>query len=70
MQSAGQLMTFDEVCARFRKSPAQLRWMIHSRTIVKPAKIGGRLMWKADQVEAFIEAQFADSERTGSSAAS
>ena len=52
------LLTLEEVAALLRKSEAQLRWMIHSGTAPKSAKIGGRRMFRAADVDAFIAAQF------------
>ncbi|MFT2706208.1 helix-turn-helix transcriptional regulator [Clavibacter zhangzhiyongii] len=55
---ASKLLLFPEVAERLRRTDAQLRWMIHSGTIVKPANIGGRLVWREDDLEAWIDSQF------------
>lgn len=52
------LCTLNETAEQLRKSPAQLRWMIHSGTAPKSALIGGRRMFRASDIEAFIEAAF------------
>lgn len=52
------LLTLSETAERLRKSEAQLRWMIHSGTAPRSAKIGGRRMFRESDVEAFIESAF------------
>ena len=52
------LLTLAEAAERLRKSEAQLRWMIHSGTAPKSAKIGGRRMFRASDVEDYINAAF------------
>jgi predicted DNA-binding transcriptional regulator AlpA len=54
------LLTLDETAEQLRKSPSQLRWMIHNGTAPKSAKIGGRRMFRSVDVEAFIAAAFED----------
>lgn len=54
-----KLCTLEETAEKLRKSPAQLRWMIHNGTAPKSAKIGGRRMFRDVDVEAYIEAAFA-----------
>lgn len=53
-----QLMTMDEVAEWLRKSPAQMRWMRHNGTGPKSAKIGGRIMYRRTDVEAWLDAAF------------
>jgi len=53
-----RLLTLEEAAAELRKSPAQLRWMLHNGTAPRSAKIGGRRMFRASDVESFIEAAF------------
>lgn len=53
-----QLLTLEEVAELLRKSPAQLRWMIHNSTAPKSAKIGGRRMFRQIDVDAYIAAAF------------
>jgi predicted DNA-binding transcriptional regulator AlpA len=52
------LLTLAETAERLRKSEAQLRWMIHAGTAPKSAKIGGRRMFRASDVEDYINAAF------------
>lgn len=52
------LMTLAETAGRLRKTPEQLRWMVHVKTAPKSALIGGRRMFRQSDVEAWIEAQF------------
>jgi predicted DNA-binding transcriptional regulator AlpA len=54
-----ELLVLEEVCAWLRKSPAQLRWMRHNGTGPRSAKVGGRVMFRRSDVEAWIDAQFA-----------
>ncbi len=52
------LLTLAETADRLRKSEAQLRWMIHVGSAPKSAKIGGRRMFRAADVEDYINAAF------------
>ena len=52
------LLTLSETAKQLRKSDAQLRWMIHAGTAPKSAKIGGRRMFRASDVEDYINAAF------------
>ncbi|MDQ0679062.1 putative DNA-binding transcriptional regulator AlpA [Arthrobacter pascens] len=54
------LLTLGETAERLRKSEAQLRWMIHVGTAPRSAKIGGRRLFKASDVENYINAAFDD----------
>lgn len=56
------LLTLPEVADALRKSEKQLRWMIHQGTAPKSALIGGRRMFRATDVEAFIVAAFESAE--------
>ncbi|WP_166781134.1 helix-turn-helix transcriptional regulator [Curtobacterium salicis] len=53
-----RLLTLNETAEALRKKPSQLRWMIQRRTAPPHAKIGGRLMWDADQLAAWLDTQF------------
>jgi excisionase family DNA binding protein len=53
------LLTVGETAERLRKSEAQLRWMIHTKTAPPSALIGGRRMFNASDVDAWLQAQFA-----------
>lgn len=54
------LWTLTETAEALRKSPAQLRWMIHTGTAPKSALIGGRRMFRAEDVEKYIEQAFSE----------
>lgn len=54
------LLFLDEVAARLRRSPAQLRWMIHNGTAPKHGKIAGRIVFREADVEKFIDDAFAE----------
>lgn len=56
------LLTLSETAERLRKSDAQLRWMIHNGSAPKSALIGGRRMFRASDIDAYIENAFSDSE--------
>lgn len=53
-----RLLLLPEVAQRLRRSPAQIRWMVHTKQIVAPAKISNRLVWSEDQLEEWILDQF------------
>lgn len=55
-------MLVPEVAERLNKSPSQLRWMIHKGTAPRSGIIGGRRMFREEDVEAFIDAAFEKSE--------
>ena len=59
-----ELLTLSEAADRLRKSEAQLRWMLHKGAAPRSALIGGRRMFRASDVAAYIEAAFDASERT------
>jgi predicted DNA-binding transcriptional regulator AlpA len=52
------LLTLSETAEVLRKTESQLRWMIHAGTAPKSALIGGRRMFRASDIEAFINLQF------------
>ena len=52
------LLTLDEVADRLRKSPAQIRWMLHAKTAPKSALIGGRRMFRESDLEDYINQAF------------
>lgn len=53
-----KLLTLDEVAQMLRKTPAQLRWMRHNQTGPKSAKIGGRVMYREQDVADWVNAAF------------
>jgi predicted DNA-binding transcriptional regulator AlpA len=58
MLASNDLLTLAEVAERLRKSPAQIRWMLHQGTAPKSALIGGRRMFRNSDLEAFISDAF------------
>ena len=57
---ADKIMFAPEVADRLGRSTAQLAWMVHQGTAPRSAKIAGRRCWRESDVEAFIEAAFAE----------
>lgn len=52
------LLTVAEVAELLRKSEAQLRWMIHNQTAPRSAKLGGRRMFRQQDVVNWVNAAF------------
>ncbi|AKV86383.1 hypothetical protein AKG07_08800 [Microbacterium sp. CGR1] len=52
-----ELLTVDEVAERTRRTPASVRWLIHTNQI-KSGKIAGRRLVRRADLEAFINAGF------------
>jgi predicted DNA-binding transcriptional regulator AlpA len=61
---AMKLLTLDEVAEMLRKSPAQLRWMRHNGTGPRSARLGGRVMFREQDVVNWVNAAFEDAEAT------
>ena len=55
---AMKLLTLEEVAEMLRKSPAQMRWMRHNGTGPKAARLGGRVMYREQDVIDWINAAF------------
>ena len=55
---AMKLLTLDEVAEMLRKSPAQVRWMRHNGTGPKCATLGGRVMYRDQDVIDWVNAAF------------
>ena len=55
------LWTLTETAEALRKTPSQLRWMIHQGSAPRSALIGGRRMFREADVSAYIEAAFSQS---------
>lgn len=53
-----RLLTLEETADALRKTPSQLRWLIHVDKAPPSALIGGRRVFDADAVAAWIDAQF------------
>lgn len=57
-RSTVKLLTIDEVSELLRKSPAQLRWMRHQKSGPRSAKLGGRVMYREQDVIDWVNAAF------------
>lgn len=57
---ATKLLTFAEAAERLRKTESALRWMVHAGTAPTSAMLGGRRMFREADVDAWIEARFAE----------
>ena len=55
---ASRLLTLAEAAERLRRSEAQLRWMRHNRSGPPSALIAGRVMYREDLLEEWIQQQF------------
>ncbi|UOQ56047.1 helix-turn-helix domain-containing protein [Leucobacter allii] len=53
-----ELLTLAETAAIFRKSVREMRWARQQGDAPPSAKIGGRIMFRAVDVHAFIDAKF------------
>lgn len=53
-----KLLTLPEVALMLRRSEAQLRWMRHTNSGPRSAKLSGRVMYREQDVLDWIEAQF------------
>ncbi len=54
------LLTLTEAAERLRKTDSQLRWMIHNKTAPRHAKIGGRVVFRQTDVDAYVAAAFGE----------
>ena len=54
------LRTLPEIAKYLRKSEAQLRWMRHNGSGPKSALVGGRIMYRQREVDAWLDEQFAN----------
>lgn len=56
--STPKLLTLNEVAALLRKTPAQLRWMRHTKSGPPSALIGSRVMYREQEVIDWINEAF------------
>lgn len=63
-----KLLFIEEVAEILRRSPAQIRWMLHKGTAPRHAKIGGRVVFKEEDVYRYIETAFAEADQNGTAA--
>ncbi|MFC6715097.1 helix-turn-helix transcriptional regulator [Branchiibius cervicis] len=54
------LVTVDDVAAMLGKSPSSVRWMRHIGELPEPAKIGGRVVWRRQQIIDWVNSLFPD----------
>ena len=57
-----KLMFIGDVAERLRRTPAQLRWMVHTGTAPQSAMIGGRRCWRESDVEKYIADAFSSAQ--------
>jgi hypothetical protein len=55
-----KLLTLEETADALRKTPSQLRWLIHVDKAPPSARIGGRRLFDADRVAEWLDDQFAE----------
>lgn len=55
---AMKLLTLDEVAEMLRKSPAQMRWMRHNGSGPRAARLGGRIMYREQDVIDWVNQAF------------
>lgn len=55
-----ELLTMDEAAKTLRKTPAAMRWMRHNGTGPKSGIIGGRVMYRRTDIDAYVAAAFDD----------
>jgi hypothetical protein len=53
-----RLLTLEETAEALRKTPSQLRWLIHVDKAPPSALVGGRRVFDADSVADWIDEQF------------
>lgn len=55
-----QLLTVKEAGDQLRKSESQMRWLMHTGKAPKHGKIGGRVMFRQSDIDAYIAEAFGD----------
>jgi predicted DNA-binding transcriptional regulator AlpA len=55
-----RLLKLNETAELLRKTPDQLRWMIKTKSAPPHAKVGGRIMFDADEVATWLDEQFTE----------
>lgn len=53
-----KLLTLDETARLLRRTPAQMRWMRHNGTGPRSARLGGRVMYREQDVIDWVNAAF------------
>ncbi|UIN30914.1 helix-turn-helix domain-containing protein [Microbacterium binotii] len=59
MDKQGNLLLLTEVAEELRRSVDGVRWLIKSQQL-KGAKLGGRMVVRREDLDAFVNAAFAD----------
>lgn len=59
MTTQDRFLTVEEVADKLRRSPAAIRWMRHHGNGPRSAKIGGKVLFKEADLNAWINEQFA-----------
>ncbi|WP_235484056.1 AlpA family transcriptional regulator [Frigoribacterium sp. Leaf172] len=54
-----RLLTLEETADALRRTPSQLRWLMHTGNCPASALVGGRRMFDAESVAAWLDEQFA-----------
>jgi len=57
-----KILFIPDLAERLGRSEGSIRWMINQGTAPRHAKIGGRVVFKESDVEAFIEDAFANAD--------
>lgn len=60
----GELLTVGEAAERLGRTENALRWMIHKGTAPRSARVGGRRMFRASDVDAYIASAFGEDSAT------
>jgi hypothetical protein len=55
-----KLLTIEEVAVLLRRTPSAVRYMRHAGTGPRSAKVAGRVMFREDDVNAYIDSAFAE----------
>lgn len=53
-----KLLTLEEVAELLRKSPAQMRWLRHNQRGPRSARVGGRILYREQDVMDWVNAAF------------
>lgn len=61
-----RLLSLGEAAELLGKTESQLRWMIHRKTAPKSRLIGGRRMFRAKDIAAYVDEIFEESEGAAS----
>lgn len=51
-----------DVAERLRITEQAVRWLVYTKQLPTPIRLGNRMAWKASQIEAYLDAKFAQAE--------